>query len=465
MDKKFAIIDIETTGGSAKRDKITEIAIVLHNGSQILDTWQTLINPERSIPYFITKITGINNEMVHNAPKFYEIAKEIVERTEDAIFVAHNVRFDYGFIAEEFSQLGYTYSKSQLCTVQMSRRAFPGLKSYSLGNLVKHFSIPLPNHHRAMDDALATSELFSKIVQSTYYQKMYPILGRQNLTELKLPAHIDRKFLDSIPNAPGVYYFLNEKNQIIYVGKSIHLRKRIYDHFADKSERAARLQAAVYSIDYQYTGNELAALLLESFEIKTLSPLFNKAQRKRYFKYGIGLNSNKKGIDRFEIIDLDKNGHTEIFKMYTTRDAANSSLSYYLYESGICNCIRKNSNPEYCMEAKLEICESIRKEGSLEEKLIETENRMKSGFEQDGIYVGPGRNEEEAFVILIQNLQFAGMGYISKDITYERPEEILEDIQTYPSNPEVLGIINGYLKDHIDIQFTPVRHETFQNRL
>lgn len=455
MDKKFAIIDIETTGGSAKRDKITEIAIVLHDGSQILDTWQTLINPERSIPYFITKITGINDEMVHNAPKFYEIAKEIVERTEDALFVAHNVRFDYGFIAEEFSQLGYTYSKPQLCTVQMSRRAFPGLKSYSLGNLVQHFSIPLPNHHRAMDDALATSELFSKIVQSTYYQKMYPILGRQNLTEQKLPAHIDRKYLDCIPNAPGVYYFLNEKGQIIYVGKSIHLRKRIYDHFADKSERAARLQAAVSSIDYQYTGNELAALLLESFEIKALSPLFNKAQRRRYFKYGIGLNTTKMGIDRFEIVNLHKNGQSEILKMYTTKEAANSSLSYYLSESGICNCIRKQVDQAHCIEAKLEICAAIGKEGNLEEKLLETENRMKSGFQQDGILSGPGRNNEEVFVILIHNYQFAGMGYVSKDTTYEQPEELLADIQTYPANPEVVGIINGYLKDHTDIKFIP----------
>lgn len=455
MDKKFAIIDIETTGGSAKRDKITEIAIVLHNGSQILDTWQTLVNPERSIPYYITKITGINDEMVHNAPKFYEIAKEIVERTEDALFVAHNVRFDYGFIAEEFGQLGYTYSKPQLCTVQMSRRAFPGLKSYSLGNLVQHFSIPLPNHHRAMDDALATSELFSRIINSTYYQKLYPIMGRQNLTEQKLPAHIDRHFLDSIPNAPGVYYFLNEKDQIIYVGKSIHLRKRIYDHFADKSERAARLQAAVHSIDYRYTGNELAALLLESFEIKALSPIFNKAQRKRYFKYGIGLNKTKVGIDRFEIIDLNTNGKCEILKQYTTKEAANASLSHYLYESGICNCIRKQVDPAYCMEAKLEICEAINKEDSFEARLADTENRMKSGFQQDGLFVGPGRNSEEAFIILIHNFQFAGMGYVSKEVTYERPEEILADIQTYPSNPELVGIINGYLKDHIDIKFIP----------
>jgi len=455
MDKKFAIIDIETTGGSARRDKITEIAIVLHNGSQILDTWQTLINPERSIPYFITKITGINDEMVHTAPKFYEIAKEIVERTEGAIFVAHNVRFDYGFIAEEFSQLGYSYSKQQLCTVQMSRKAFPGLKSYSLGNLVKHFCIPLPNHHRAMDDALATSELFSRIVHSTYYQKMYPILGRQNIAEQKLPAHIDRSHLDSIPNAPGVYYFLNEKGHKIYVGKSIHLRKRIYDHFADKSERAARLQAAVHSIDYECTGNELAALLFESFEIKKHNPLFNKAQRKRYFNYGIGLNSSKNGIDRFEIIDLKKNGQADILKMYTTRDAASSSLSYYLYECGICECIRKNADPAYCMSAKLEICESLEKEGSLEEKLAETENRMKSGFEQDGIYVGKGKTDDDAFVILIHQLRFAGMGYISKEYSYENPEAIMEDIDTYPVNPEVIGIINSYMKDHTDVKFIP----------
>ena len=165
MSKTYAIVDIETTGGKATRHRITEIAIVLHDGKKILDQWETLINPECYIPHGITELTGITQEMVQDAPKFYEVAKTIVEKTEKAIFVAHNVRFDYGFLREEFKRLGYTFSRRQLCTVRLSRKAFPGLRSYSLGKLIKHFGIKVNDRHRAMADTLATVELFEKILR------------------------------------------------------------------------------------------------------------------------------------------------------------------------------------------------------------------------------------------------------------------------------------------------------------
>jgi len=161
--KKYAIIDIETTGGMAKRDKITEIGIVIHDGEKIVDTYESLINPGRHIPPNITRITGITDDMVADAPRFYEVAKTIVEMTEGAIFVAHNVRFDYSFIKEAFNDLGYTFSKRQLDTVRLARKTFPGLKSYSLGNLIKHFGIKVNARHRALEDAIATTELLELI--------------------------------------------------------------------------------------------------------------------------------------------------------------------------------------------------------------------------------------------------------------------------------------------------------------
>ena len=154
--KKYAIVDIETTGGSASRHKITEIAIVLHNGNEVLETYETLLNPECPIPYGITQLTGITQEMVQGAPRFFEVAKKIVEMTEGAVFVAHNVRFDYSFIREEFKRLGFTYTRKQLCTVRLARKAFPGLGSYSLGNLIRHFNIQVNDRHRAMADTMAT---------------------------------------------------------------------------------------------------------------------------------------------------------------------------------------------------------------------------------------------------------------------------------------------------------------------
>lgn len=161
---KFAIVDIETTGGHYRYSKITEIAIIVIENGKEIKKFESLINPECIVPTEITRITGINNQMLENAPKFYEIAKDILEITQDCIFVAHNVSFDYGFIKEEFKNLGYTFQRKKLCTVTLSRKYFPGLKSYSLGNLIKNFEINVLNRHRAYDDAWATVQIFKKML-------------------------------------------------------------------------------------------------------------------------------------------------------------------------------------------------------------------------------------------------------------------------------------------------------------
>jgi len=156
----YAIIDIETTGTSYRTGKITEIAIYIHNGQEITDSFTSLINPECDIPWYITRLTGISNEMVVKAPKFYEIAKKIVEITAGKIFIAHNVGFDYSFIKEEFGRLGYEYVRKTMCTVQLSRKLLPGFKSYSLGKLCSELNIKINGRHRAAGDALATVKLF-----------------------------------------------------------------------------------------------------------------------------------------------------------------------------------------------------------------------------------------------------------------------------------------------------------------
>ncbi len=167
----FAIIDIETTGSVYRYGKITEIAIVLHNGEGITDMFQTLINPEIDIPYHITKLTGISNEMVAGAPRFFEVARKIVEFTEGRTFVAHNVSFDYRFIREEFKQLGYNYERKKLCTVQLSRKLLPGHSSYSLGKLCSDLGIVIEGRHRAGGDALATARLFELLITQHQLQK------------------------------------------------------------------------------------------------------------------------------------------------------------------------------------------------------------------------------------------------------------------------------------------------------
>lgn len=161
----FTIIDIETTGHSYKDGKITEIALYRHNGIEVVDSFASLIDPECHIPYFITKLTGIDNEMVAGAPKFYEVAKRIVEMTAGTTFVAHNVSFDYKFVQEEFKRLGYDYKRKTMCTVKLSRKYLPGHRSYSLGNICSDLRIEIEGRHRAAGDALATVKLFELIMQ------------------------------------------------------------------------------------------------------------------------------------------------------------------------------------------------------------------------------------------------------------------------------------------------------------
>lgn len=212
----YAIIDIETTGGSAKLEKITEIAIYLHDGKKITGEYSTLVNPERNIPYFITSLTGISNEMVENAPRFYEIAAKIIELTKGRIFVAHNVKFDYSFIRQEFKSLGYNFSRRLLDTCSLSRKLFPGYSSYSLGNICHELSIPVTDRHRASGDALATVRLFEMILEKDSDRSAAESSLVRNPRISALNPMLDPAKIDSIPEEAGVYYFYNEKGDLIY---------------------------------------------------------------------------------------------------------------------------------------------------------------------------------------------------------------------------------------------------------
>jgi DNA polymerase-3 subunit epsilon len=219
----YSIIDIETTGGRSRDNKITEIAIINHDGKKVVEKYSTLINPEQSIPYFIEKLTGINNEMVADAPKFYEVAKKIIEMTEGNIFVAHNVHFDYSFIQKEFSELGYQFKRDKLCTVRLARKFLPGHASYSLGKICADLDIPINGRHRAMGDATATTTLFEMILEKD-------ITGVDNAVKemnqhLTLPPYLDPADYEKLPHKAGVYYLWDKSEQLLYIGKSKDIKK------------------------------------------------------------------------------------------------------------------------------------------------------------------------------------------------------------------------------------------------
>ena len=241
----YAIIDIETTGGHHLKSKITEIAIVLHNGSQVVEKYSTLINPETPIPPFITKITGINDEMVKDAPKFQEVAKKIIELTDKCVFVAHNVSFDYSFVKESFRNLGYNFNRKTLCTVRLSRKLIPNEPSYSLGKLCHSLGITIKDRHRAMGDAEATAILFTKLIALD--DKINDDFILQEVKQKTLPTKISQKQMDALPQAVGVYYFYEENDKVIYVGKSKNIKKRVETHFnVFNKERKSAVKTPIY---------------------------------------------------------------------------------------------------------------------------------------------------------------------------------------------------------------------------
>ncbi len=449
-NKKYAIIDIETTGGAAAREKITEIAIVLHDGTKVIETFETLINPERSIPLYITQITGISDAMVAKAPKFYEVAKKIVTMTEGAVFVAHNVRFDYSFVQEEFRRLGYTYTRQQLCTVKLSRQAFPELRSYALGNLIEHFNIKTTDRHRAMADTMATVDIFEKIFLHQPNREEAHVLINKGIKENKLPANIKMDMLHALPETCGVYYLHDTEGAVIYVGKSINIQKRIFEHFSDKSTKGDKFQSAVADITYEETGSELVALLLEDFEIKRMKPRVNKAQRKTFFPYGIYFFVDVKGYIRFHAIKnvasirkkhvilqefMKLNEAKNFLKALAKRfelceklmDAYDTEGSCFYYQIGQCHgaCIGAEPPKTY------------------NERASELAERLKTTFEEDFFIIEKGKSADEKAVILVQDGHFRGYGYINTEGS--TVEDFFEAVKTMKLTSDSNRVIRQYL--------------------
>ncbi|AMQ57353.1 exonuclease domain-containing protein [Algoriphagus sanaruensis] len=304
---QFAIVDIETTGGAPSGGGITEIAVVLHDGEKITGEFQTLLNPQQYIPGFITGLTGIDQQMVADAPVFEEIADELWELLKDRVFVAHNVNFDFSFIREAFSKNGKTWNPPRLCTVRMARKAIPGMGSYSLGRLCESLRIPILARHRAMGDAKATAILFDKIIREKS-DIVYSSL-KKNSGESYLPPNFPLSKFRQIPEACGVYYMLNAKGKVIYVGKANNIKERFKGHFSGKvlPQLKQKLKEEVTDLKWQITGSEFMALLIEMLEIKRIWPIYNSALKSPKSLWGIFHYQDGSGFSRFQISKTTKN--------------------------------------------------------------------------------------------------------------------------------------------------------------
>lgn len=444
----YAIIDVETTGGSPRTQKITEIAIYLHDGQEITGEFITLINPEKNIPYNITALTGITNEMVADAPKFYEVARDIVNLTENKIIVAHNSNFDYSFIRHEFKSLGYNFQREQLCTVKLSRKLIPGLRSYSLGTLCSELGIEITNRHRAAGDAMATARLFEILIDLNHSTGL-DISEYQGLSKKGLHPDMSLDTIKNLPEEPGLYYFYNDNRELIYVGKSRNIKSRVISHINNNSsKRAIEMKQQIAEISYELTGSELIALLKESDEIKNNKPLYNRMQRRALCQYGLYHNTDDDGYINFSIEKNEADTGIPVHSFTTKRNAVNalnrliekyklcqklcglydSTGSCFHYEIMECKgaCIGKESPEEYNKRAAMLIRSFI----------YENENM---------IIVDAGRNFDEYSVIKIERGKYIGYGYIDRDIPITSPAVINDYISNFDDNREIQSIIRNHL--------------------
>ena len=307
----YAIVDIETTGGNANQGSITEIAIVITDGKEITHTYSSLVNPLQPIPLFIEKLTGISDKMVSKAPLFGQIAQEVFELLQHKTFVAHNVNFDYSFVAHQLSQHGLKLQSRKLCTVRLSRKIFDNLPSYSLGNLCRSLDIKIEQRHRAMGDAHATALLFHRLLENDKHKQIQQML-KKGSKDAYLPIHLNNTDLEKMPNTPGIYYFLDAKGKVIYVGKAKRLQKRVISHFTNNStsKRKQELIRLIHKISYKECGNEMMMSVMESIEIKRIWPLFNRSQKKFENRFGICSFPDQKGVIRLGIVKKKKNIQT-----------------------------------------------------------------------------------------------------------------------------------------------------------
>lgn len=445
----YAVVDIETTGGSARLERITEIAVYIHDGEKIIDEYSTLINPERNIPYFITSLTGITNEMVEDAPRFYEVARKIVELTEGMIFVAHNASFDYSFIRQEFSMLGYNFKRPLLDTVSLSRKLLPGHRSYSLGNLCNDLGIDINGRHRASGDAMATVRLLELLLEKDRELKNGSLI--KNRKASKLHPALDMAKLNDIPEEAGVYYFYNEKGEVIYVGKSRNMFQRINSHLSNNtSSREMEMRSMIADMSWESTGSELIALLRESEEIKSWKPMFNRAQRRTSYRWGIFNHTDEKGYIRFDYGRV--NDDTIPLSLFTSRENARGKLEQMISEYNLCQklCGMYDTDGP-CFHRQVSLCRGAcigeERPSLYNERALKALDEFV--FNGRNFYIiDRGRDSEEKSAVRMVNGKYAGYGYFNINDVGFGLAAIHDCIRTAKDNRDIQVIIKSYLKNH-----------------
>ena len=384
--------------------------------------------------------------MLKNAPKFYEVAKRIVEITEDCIIVAHNSSFDYRILKTEFKRLGFPFKRKTLCTVELSQQLIPDMESYSLGKLARALGIPMSDRHRANGDAMATVKLFKmllhKDLEKVIIKDAIKVEQKSNL------APNLKQIIEDLPSATGVYYIHNENGEIIYIGKSNNIKKRINQHFTNKASKSKKIQALVRAVTFEKTGSELAALLKESEAIKKNKPIFNRALRRTIFTHALYSYEDKNGYINLKI-DKAK-GEALPITTFSTRSSGKHFMFKVVEIYNLCQKLTglyatKTSCFKYDVKECFGAC-IIEEPSKAYNKRVNALIEKHSYENKNMLIIDKGREIEEKSVFLIENGIFRGMGFFDLNHQINNKEVLLSLITPMTNNRDNQHIIQSYMR-------------------
>ena len=438
----YAVIDIETTGGQFNKEGITEIAIYKFDGVEIVDQFISLVNPEIPIQPFVVKLTGINNAMLRQAPKFFEVAKRIIEITEGCIIVAHNAPFDYRILKLEFDRLGYNFQKPTLCTVEMSKVLLPDAQAYSLGKLVRSLGIPIADRHRASGDAMATLKLFKLLLDKDIDKQIVKQQIKNEVHQGISPKLFD--ILENIPTTIGIFYIHNDKGNIIFIGKSNNIRKKLNQIFTADTKIAKRIQKEVYTVTFEETGNELIALLKEREELLHNKPVLNPSQRKSPFLWSVYQEKLENGYETLKIHKSD--GRKNAVQSFKNQKSALQFINELYKENEIVeevqNALSSAENIHYPSVLHNELFVSLINANQLKYNNI--------------IIVLKGRNLNEKSAVVIENGIFKGFCFFDLNYQILNTQVLSKILIPLIYTKDVLNTVKHYLytkKDYKIISF------------
>nr|WP_285903366.1 exonuclease domain-containing protein [Arenibacter sp. H213] len=434
-----------------ENNKMTEICILIHDGTKIVKRFYSLVNPEIPLGYSISGNLDVTEEMVYSAPKFYEIAKQVVELTKNCIIISHFVNFHYQGIRNELISLGGEYKRHKICTARLSRKLIPGQLSYSLGAMCNHMGVKLSKRQSVKASAEATLELLEKLWELDM-AGVFQLLSRSRSEKVLAPPLWPKSAVTDLPNATGVYYFKNSEGQIIYVGKAKDIKQRVLSHSYSKDHKELRLCFETTQITYTATGSELLALLLESDEIKKHFPKYNRAQKRTRYRYGIGTYIDKNGITNLKY-DRLSNLKTPILSFYNQNECR-VFLDQLCNDHQLCPRYCKLQNISgACFHYHLKICKGIcQEEESVETYNGRVEKALAQSISPNTTYIikEVGRHKDESAIVVVENGVYKGFGYIPKKNKIVDFEEYAQLITRMQDNIDVHKILRRYLSQEVN---------------